>query len=190
MALLSSSRAGSMSGEAEGHIEVGDLILVGETRPEELEVGDVITYTSGGSTVTHRITAIALQEDGSRLFTTKGDANDGEDTQPVTEEQLVGVCWGRIPRAGEVALFFQTPLGMLLFVALPLAAFVAYDILRRQRDAGREREKVREMEAELSRLRSLAGEGEPREGPGEEPPDDHPRNPRGEGGHGPADTAG
>ena len=50
--------SGSMSGEAEDHIEVGDLVFVGRADPEELEVGDVIAYMNGGATVTHRITAI------------------------------------------------------------------------------------------------------------------------------------
>ena len=59
---------------------------------------------------------------------------------------------------GDFALFLQQPLGMLLFIGVPLLAFIIYDILRRQRYASRERAKAREMEAELARLRSLAGE--------------------------------
>ena len=41
--------SGSMSGEAEDHIEVGDLVFVGRADPEELEVGDVIAYMNGGA---------------------------------------------------------------------------------------------------------------------------------------------
>ena len=149
--------SGSMSGEAEDHIEVGDLIFVGEVEPEELEVGDIIAYRSGGSAVTHRIIAIETAEDGNLLFTTKGDANEVEDTQPVTEEQLVGIYKGKIPKVGDFALFLQQPLGMLLFICVPLLAFIIYDIVRRQRYAIREKAKVREMEAELTHLRSLAG---------------------------------
>ena len=90
--------SGSMSGEAEDHIEVGDLVFVGRADPEELEVGDVIAYMNGGATVTHRITAIDTNTDGDLLFTTKGDANNAEDTTPVTEEQLVGIYRWRIPK--------------------------------------------------------------------------------------------
>ena len=152
--------SGSMSGEAEDHIEMGDLIFVRKASPEELKTGDIIAYISGGSTVTHRITAIDTAQDGSLLFTTKGDANNAEDTQQVTENQLVGVYQGRIPKAGDFALFLQTPLGMLLFIGVPLLAFIIYDILRRQRYASQEQKKAQEMEAELARLRSLAGEQE------------------------------
>lgn len=147
--------SGSMSGEAEDHIEVGDLIFVGRTDPEELEVGDVIAYMSGGTTVTHRITAIDTDDDGGLLFTTKGDANNAEDASPVTEEQLVGIYRWRIPKVGDFALFLQTPLGMLLFVGVPLLAFIIYDILRRQKYASRQNKRAAELEAELQRLRGV-----------------------------------
>ena len=92
------------------------------------------------------------------MFTTKGDANEIEDTEAVTEEQLVGVYQGRIAKLGDFALFLQQPLGMLLFIGVPLMAFIIYDILRRQHYASREKAKAQEMETELTRLRSLVGE--------------------------------
>lgn len=153
--------SGSMSGDAEDHIEVGDLIFVRNVEPENLQTGDVIAYMSGGATVTHRITEISTDEDGSLLFITKGDANETEDSEAVTEKQLVGVYQGRIPKVGDFALFLQQPLGMLLFIGVPLLAFIIYDIVRRQRYAGREKAKAQEMEAELERLRSLSDEYNP-----------------------------
>lgn len=155
--------SGSMSGEAEDHIEMGDLVFVGRADPEELEVGDVIAYMNGGTTVTHRITAIDTNTDGDLLFTTKGDANNAEDTTPVTEEQLVGIYRWRIPKVGDFALFLQTPLGMLLFVGVPVLAFLIYDIIRRQRYANRENRRTAELEAELERLRGMNEEKEQRE---------------------------
>lgn len=152
--------SGSMSGTQEGHIETGDLVFVRSVAPETLEEGDVIAFLSGGVTVTHRITAIDTAEDGSLLFTTKGDANDTEDTDAVTAEQLVGIYQGRIPKVGDFALFLQRPLGMLLFIGVPLLSFILYDIFRRQRNARFEKEKAQEMEAELARLRSLTEERE------------------------------
>ena len=152
--------SGSMSGTQEGHIETGDFVFVRSVAPETLEEGDVIAFLSGGVTVTHRITAIDTAEDGSLLFTTKGDANDTEDTDAVTAEQLVGIYQGRIPKVGDFALFLQRPLGMLLFIGVPLLSFILYDIFRRQRNARFEKEKAQEMEAELARLRSLTEERE------------------------------
>lgn len=150
--------SGSMSGDAPDHIEVGDLIFVGQAQPEELEAGDVISFMSGGVTVTHRITAIHTQPDGSLQFETKGDANNAPDTEPVAADQLVGIYLARIPKAGDVVLFLQQPLGMLLCIGLPLLAFILYDILRRQQYARRQKEQNRQLEAELARLRRLAGQ--------------------------------
>lgn len=145
--------SGSMSGSQEGHIETGDLIFVGAADPDELEEGDVIAYMSGGVTVTHRITAIDTSG-GERLFTTKGDANEAEDAEPVAADQIVGVYLGRIPKLGDFALFLQQPLGMLLFIGAPLLAFLVYDVIRRQRAAHRVSDREAQLEAELERLRA------------------------------------
>lgn len=145
--------SGSMSGEQEGHLEVGDLIFVTPAQPEELEVGDVIAFMSGQATVTHRITAISAGEDGQLQFTTKGDANHATDTLPVAEDQLVGRYWFRIPKAGDFALFLQQPVGMLLFIGVPLVAFLGYDVFRRQRMTNQQQKKARELEEELARLK-------------------------------------
>lgn len=147
--------SGSMSGVQNGHIEVGDLVFVKKVEPENLKTGDVIAYMNNGTTVTHRIIAIDTAEDKSLLFTTKGDANNAEDTDPVTEEQLVGLYQGRLAKVGDFAMFLQTPVGMLVFIGVPLCAFIIYDIIRRQKYAAREKKREQEMEEELLRLRSM-----------------------------------
>lgn len=162
--------SGSMSGTQDGHIETGDLIFVGSVSADELEVGDVIAYMNGGSAVTHRITAIQTDEEGALQFTTKGDANNAEDTAPVTETQLVGRYLGRLPKVGDFALFLRQPLGMLLFIGVPLLAFIIYDILRRQHYANRERARAQQMQAELDRLRAMTGADPDPQAPGSDTP--------------------
>lgn len=152
--------SGSMSGDAEDHIEVGDLIFVGKTEAEELEVGDVIAFMEGKVVVTHRIIEVQTGENGEPEFITKGDANNAQDQRPVTANNLVGIYKARIPKVGDFALFLQTPMGMVLFIGLPLLAFIIYDIIRRQQYARKESKKTAELEAELERLRKLAGERE------------------------------
>ena len=152
--------SGSMSGTQEGHVEIGDLVFIGSTDPDKVEVGDVVAYMNGSTAVTHRVTAIEESGDGSRLFTTKGDANNAEDTSKVTEAQLIGVYWGRIPKLGDFALFLQQPIGMLLFAGVPLMAFIIYDIIRRQRESNRQNQRNEELAAELMRLRGMSEEPE------------------------------
>ena len=152
--------SGSMSGEQDGHLETGDLVLVKKTDPDALKVGDVIAYMSGNSTITHRITAIETAENGGLLFTTKGDVNNAPDIKPVSESELVGLSWIRIPKLGDFALFLQQPLGIFLFIGVPLFSFLAYDSIRRRRHAMKETQRAQQMEAELTRLRSITKEGD------------------------------
>ncbi len=147
--------SGSMSGTQEGHIEVGDLIFTKNIEASELKEGDVITYMTGGTTVTHRITSVGTDDTGSLSFTTKGDANDSEDTTPVSENQLVGIYIGRLPKVGDFAMFLQKPLGMMFFIGVPLILFIIYDIIRRQKYANIERKRTQELEEEIARLQAL-----------------------------------
>lgn len=150
-------QSGSMSGTASDHIEVGDLIFVSPVEAEDLEVGDVIAFMESNSTVviTHRIVEVINQEDGSLAYKTKGDANNTVDQEVVTEDRLVGKYKGRIPKVGDFAMFLQTPIGMIVFIGIPLIAFIIYDIIRRQKYANRESKKTAELEAELKRLRAM-----------------------------------
>ncbi len=150
--------SGSMSGDAEDHIEVGDLVFINKADPDKLKVGDVIAFMDGSTTVTHRIIRIETAVDGSPRWITKGDANNKADSRPVSIENLVGIYSFRIPGLGDVAMFLQRPIGMLVVIGIPCLAFIIYDILRRQRSAAKQSEKTSEMEAELERLRKLVGE--------------------------------
>lgn len=150
--------SGSMSGDAPDHIETGDLIIVDKAEASELNVGDVISFKQGKVIVTHRIIEISSGENGELLFTTQGDANGTPDEKPVREDALVGIFKFRIPKVGDLAIFMQTPLGMLIFVGLPLLSFIIYDIVRRQRSANKESQKTAELQAEIDRLRALAAE--------------------------------
>ena len=151
--------SGSMSGTAVDHIEAGDLIFVREIQADDLKEGNIISFMEERSStvVTHRI--VEIIEDGSeRTFITKGDANNTKDQSPVTEDRIVGIFFLRLAKVGDFALFLHEPLGMLLFIGVPVLGFIIYDIIRRQKAAKAENKKTSELEAELERLRKLAGE--------------------------------
>lgn len=152
--------SGSMSGTAPDHIEPGDLIFVDKIEPTELEIGNVIAFMSGKTIVTHRIIGIETIENGELQFMTQGDANNAADPYPVAESELVGILIYRIPNLGKFVLFMQTPLGMVLFIGIPVFVLVVWDVIRRRIDARKEKKKTAELEAEIERLRALAGETE------------------------------
>ncbi len=153
---------------AEDHIEVGDMIFVKAVDTDSLKVGDIIAYMDGGVVVTHRIIGVD-DSAGLRQFVTKGDANLTKDAQSIPADRVVGIYRSRIAGIGNLAYFMQKPLGMLIFIGVPLAAFIIFDIIRRQRMADKtasrlekDREendkKTAEMQAELERLRRLVEE--------------------------------
>ncbi|MCM1284970.1 MAG: signal peptidase I [Acetobacter sp.] len=148
-------QSGSMSGTAADHIEVGDLVLIDKVDTQDLKEGDIIAFKDKNIIVTHRIKSIEKDENGKLLFTTKGDANNVEDANSVTADNVVGIYEQRIPKLGNFAMFLQQPLGMVLFIGVPVLVFIMYDIIRRQRYACTENEKAIQMQAEIDRLRKL-----------------------------------
>ncbi len=150
--------SGSMSGDAEDHIESGDLVFINKADPDKLKVGDIIAFMDGSTTVTHRIIRVEKAADGSPQWITKGDANNTEDARPVTQDRLVGKYSFRLAGLGNLAMFLQRPIGMLVIIGIPCVAFIIYDIIRRQKAAAKQDEKTSEMEAELARLRELVSQ--------------------------------
>lgn len=81
----------------------GTLVVVRPTPVEEIGVGTVITYqleSGRRATVTHRVTSVGYGADGDRIFTTRGDANDGDDLEPVMPVQIKGTLWYAVPKLG------------------------------------------------------------------------------------------
>jgi hypothetical protein len=69
---------------------------------------------------------------------------------------LEGKYLGRVGGLGHLAIFLQTPMGLLLFVVTPLCLFIIYDMLVRRR--GKKSSREAELEAELAALRAAQGD--------------------------------
>ncbi len=80
---------------------------------------------------THRVIKVETRADGHYEFITKGDHNPGNDPYKVLDNDVVGVWTGkRVAGMGSFISFLQPPhLGFFLCIILPLAAFLAYDIV-------------------------------------------------------------
>lgn len=109
------------SGSMEPEFSASDLIIVrAGVDTEGLEEGTIITYTSGGTLVTHRIVGTAISDNGMTMYVTQGDANNTPDSIHVAPTQVFGVYVTHIENLGEFALFMQTPVGMITCIVLPL----------------------------------------------------------------------
>jgi signal peptidase len=111
-------------------IPVGALTFAAPVATEDLEVGDIIVFQSPGNGVrlTHRIIEIR-EEGGSRLFRTKGDASPGDDPLEVDLGGRTQKVDYHVSYLGYVVNFAKSPLGILLFIILPAAAFFALTFL-------------------------------------------------------------
>jgi signal peptidase len=141
-----------LTGSMEPVFYSGDLVMVKEVEASSLQIGDVIAFREGTAVITHRI--VQVEGAGKDLrFITKGDNNNVNDRRPVTVDQLEGIYLYRISKLGNFAMFMQTPVGMALFIALPLLSFILYDILRRTLFERKKAQRTKELEAELESMR-------------------------------------
>ena len=89
---------------------VGSLIYVRPATPDEVEVGDPITFTSGTLTITHRVME---KNDAEQYFVTKGDSNTASE---ITRYQnLKGKALDfSIPYLGYFSAWFMTVQGKII----------------------------------------------------------------------------
>ncbi len=111
------------TGSMEPELKIGDVILSREADIDGLEKGDIITFLGKegeleGKTVTHRIENI-YEENGSRVFVTKGDANTVTD-KPVHENEVMSEMAFKVPLLGSVIKVINTPIGFIFLIVAPL----------------------------------------------------------------------
>lgn len=83
----------------------GTLIVVRPVNPDDLRIGDVVTYqmqSGRPGVITHRIIAVVSSSDGSRSFTFQGDNNAAPDSEQIREVQIQGRLWYSVPLVGFV----------------------------------------------------------------------------------------
>lgn len=112
----------------------GDLIFdTGVKEPEDLRVGDVITYWTviNGERVlnTHRIHEI-YDGGGYLIYATKGDNNTIADPLTVHESEVVGKYSFRVGGLGKVFDYLQTSTGFLIVIVIPVFIFFLFHLIQ------------------------------------------------------------
>lgn len=116
-----------LSGSMEPVYQTGALIYVKQTDPQQLQVGDVITFRLDADTAaTHRIVEIVSDEEGTG-YRTKGDANELADGKLVREQDVLGTPVFTVPFLGYLASYIQAPPGS--YVAISCGAVLLLLIL-------------------------------------------------------------
>ena len=144
-----------LSGSMETQISPGDVVIVKETDAENLKKGDIIAFKDGDVVITHRIDEV-VEKDGKKEYVTKGDNNTTQDVGYVLPEQVEGVFKLKIARLGNLAMFVQTPAGMIVCLSIPIIII----ILLQASDSRKEKEELlkkmnehERMEEEIEKLK-------------------------------------
>lgn len=123
-----------ISGSMEPTYSVGDLLYVKDVDPNDIRVGDPITFVLNEDLVvaTHRVVEIDAE---NQHFYTKGDANETADAAPVHFKNVIGVPKFSIPLLGYVSDYIQHPPGTYVaigLVVLLIAAVFIPDLLKKK----------------------------------------------------------
>jgi signal peptidase len=90
-------------------INKGDAIILSKvSKDEQLKKGDIIAFTNNEKVIIHRIQDITVSNDGKRLYVTKGDANNGVDSNLVSLKQVRGVVRAKIPYVAYPTIWFTS----------------------------------------------------------------------------------
>lgn len=129
-----------LSDSMEPKIKVGSLIYAKSVNPEEVEVGDVITFrlsSTGDIVVAHRVIE---KDEATKSFITKGDANETQDLGSVTYAETEGKVMLTIPVMGYVYEFMHTAMGIVVTVLLfaaAIAMWITAEFLKRKENPKR-----------------------------------------------------
>lgn len=114
-----------LSGSMEPTYPVGGVIYYKQQGFNQINEGDVITFTLGQNNmfVTHRVDQ---KHEAGQTFVTKGDANKTADRDPVPYNRVKGVVAPyKLPFAGYYVAFINTHLYLIILIAVILLAKIA-----------------------------------------------------------------
>ena len=145
-----------LSGSMETSIYTGDLVFVKMVDPSTLNENDIIAFRNETNTVTtHRIIEI-INENGNRLFRTKGDNNSSSDISPVSSEVIEGVYVSKISGLGNVLMFLKEPKSLIILLLFTLVlGLIWIQVMEKNenREKQKEDEKYRKEFEEFKKMK-------------------------------------
>ena len=111
----------------EPEIMAGEMILGKSANPQDLQVGDVITYKGETGSLKDKIITHKIIEIDGDSFTTQGVANDFPDP-PIDSDQILSRYVGKIPFAGKLFSVINSKLGFVFLIVTPLCVLIVNEI--------------------------------------------------------------
>lgn len=133
-----------VSESMEPTIMVGDAIFVKKVPEKEIKINDIISFHDGECINTHRIVGVS-EENGIKMYRTKGDNNRGEDKEKVSYSQIEGKYLFKINNFGNLIKVLQSKVTLAILILLVcLNTYFNYR-LKYKRKARREKRKKYEQ---------------------------------------------
>ena len=109
-----------ISGSMEPNISVGDIVIARNIKNEEreLKIGDIISFRSGHSVITHRIVNIEKDKNGVLRIRTKGDSNNTEDGVDIIINNIEGKVIAVIPKIGSIVRLLHDRTVLMIFLVV------------------------------------------------------------------------
>lgn len=122
-----------VSGSMEPKYNIGDVLISKDVGPENIKVGDVISYIGQSGTfidkvVTHEVVSIEVDANNKKVFHTKGLVNVIEDPI-VYQDQVFGVVKYKSILLSLIYKVVGTKVGMFVFVVIPMIYIIGSEIL-------------------------------------------------------------
>ena len=171
----------TMAGEREGCFDPGALVFIQTFDTDEerqsIEVGDVVAFrwiddeADAGSETKFSVYRVLglIRDEETGLITSASlrvdnvPEGEGEAPVPVEIEDICGIYRGSVPHLGAFALFLMEPIGVLLFVGVPVLLYVVIDLIRitvhNRKVRKAESEEIKDKDEEIARLRALVAGG-------------------------------
>ena len=110
-----------LSGSMEPKFYPGDMVITQHKNKADIQINDVVTFRDNeGVIITHRI-----MEKTPEGYITKGDNNNVEDADILTEDNIIGEVKFSIPKIGYVMNFLSKPMVVAVEMIL-LAGFIFF----------------------------------------------------------------
>ena len=121
-------------GSMEPTIHKGSLVIDEPVSAAKLRLGDIITFDHYDQTTTHRIVGVEGTANGA-MFSTKGDANQVTDPEPLTFPGRVGLVKLAVPGVGYAVAWMQYiwRLGATLVAAVIFFSCAAMVFLKKEK---------------------------------------------------------
>ncbi len=146
-----------LTGSMTPEIPVGSVVVIRPVDPGTLKVGDVATYQAAPGKdvyITHRVARID-DSTSPATFVFKGDANRGEDTDPVPAAAIRGKVWFHVPLLGAARDALQGTAGLGLLAMLVLSTYAVSQLvsaLRERKQQPRPEQAPRSADDVVARL--------------------------------------